>query len=103
SHLVRLEWLDVHEEARQRIAANYELPPAVAGLVYVSLLEELSAAASEQRHRQRESAFRLRPSDLDALVQRLREIVDVDRLARAERDGLIAAVDFTRPLELPPE
>lgn len=103
SHLVRLEWLDVHEKARRRIEASYELPPALAGLAYVSLLEELSAAASEQRHRRRESARRLRPSDLDALVQRLRGIADVDRLARAEQEGLIDVLDFTRPVELPPE
>jgi hypothetical protein len=103
SHVVRLEWLDVHEEARRRIEASYKLPPALAGLAYVSLLEELSAAASDQRLRHRESALRLRPSDLDSLVQRLRRIVDVDRLARAEREGLIAAVDFTRPIELPAE
>lgn len=103
SHLVRLEWLDVHEEARRRIEAGYELPPILAGLVHVSLLEELSAAASDQRRRERVSALCLRPSDLDALVQRLRGIVDVDRLARAEREGLIAAIDFTRPVELPPE
>ena len=37
SHLVRLEWLDVHEEARRRIEASYGLPPAIAGLVHVSL------------------------------------------------------------------
>jgi hypothetical protein len=103
THLVRLEWLDVHDAARQRIAASYALPPAVAALAYVSLLEQLSATASEQRQRQREGALRLRPSDLDALVQRLQGIVDVDRLARAEREGLIAPVDFTRPVELPPE
>jgi hypothetical protein len=103
SHLIRLEWLDVHEEARRRIEASYELPPVLAGLAHVALLEELSAAASDQRLRQRESALRLRPSDLDALVQRLRAIVDVDGLMRAEREGLIAAVDFTRPIDLPPE
>jgi hypothetical protein len=75
SHLVRLEWLYVHEGIRRRIEASYALPPAVAGLAYASLLEELSTAASEQRHRQRERAVRLRPSDLDALVQRLLGIV----------------------------
>lgn len=65
THLVCLEWLDVHEAARQRIEVSYALPPAVAGLAYVSLLEQLSATASEQRHRPRESALRLRPSDLE--------------------------------------
>jgi hypothetical protein len=101
THLVRLEWHDVHEQTRQLLATSYELRPAVASIAYATLLEDMTGAAADQRGTTRDTARQFLPSDLDAMVHRIRELVDLEQLERAEREGLVAPLDFTRPLPLP--
>jgi hypothetical protein len=101
THLVRLGWHDVHEQTRQLLATSYELRPAVASIAYATLLEDVTGAAADQRGTTRDTARQFLPSDLDAMVHRIRELVDLEQLERAEREGLVAPLDFTRPLPLP--
>ena len=103
THIIRLDWIDIHEKVRRRLEESYRLPPGIAGIAYALLLEGVAAAASDQRRNTRDGAISFRPSDLDVIVHRVREMVDIERLEFAEREGLIEPLDFTQPLSLTPE
>ena len=101
THLVHLGWHDVHEQTRQALSESYQLRPAVASIAYATLLEDMTGAAADQRRTTRDTARHFLPSHLDAMVHRIRELVDLEQLERAEREGLVEPLDFTRPLPLP--
>jgi hypothetical protein len=101
-HLVRLDWHVASWSARL-LGDCFELVPAVAGLVRASLFEDLAAVTSDQRFRDPSDSTKRRVSDLDTMVQRVLETVDLTQLDLAVREGIVEWLDFTRLERLPVE
>jgi hypothetical protein len=101
-HLVRLGW-DVASWSARLLGDCFDLVPAVAGLVRASLFEDLAAVTSDQRFRDPSNATRRRVSDLDTMVQRVLETVDLSQLDLAVREGIVEWLDFTCPDRMPVE
>ncbi len=83
------------EASRRDFARIVEIQPSVAALAYARLIEEITEIAVSQRYATPETAEWLAPSDLDALVTRILETVDVESLDEAVRDGIVEAVDYS--------
>ena len=77
------------------LTATYNVPPAVAAIVYSQLVQDLGEVAADQRTKTFQTAVSRQLSDLDALVQRVLSTVDVTQLDAAVRAGIVEPLDFT--------
>ena len=93
-HLIQIGW-DVVEKSRADLARILDIHPSVAALAYSRLLELLTGVAVRQRSATPQSAEWFAPSDLDTLVKRVLETVNVASLDEAVSLGLIEPVDFS--------
>ena len=93
-HVIHIGW-DVVEKSRADLARTLDIHASVAALAYSKLLELITGMAVRQRSATPESAEWISPSDLDALVKRVLESVDVSSLDEAVSLGLIEPVDFS--------
>ena len=93
-HVVQLDW-DVVERSRANLADIQRIHPSVAALTYSRLLERITDVTVRQRAKTPDTAEWIAASDLDALVKRVLESVDVDSLDEAIRLGIIEPVDFS--------
>ena len=93
-HILRVEW-SVVEESRRDFARILDIQPSVAALAYARLIEQITEIAVRQRHTTPETAEWIAPSNLNALVTRVLEAVDVESLDEAVRTGIIEPVDFS--------
>ncbi len=92
-HVVQVDW-DVVERSRANLADFQRIHPAVAALAYSKLLEQITEVTVWQRSATPDTAEWIAVSDLDSLVRRVVETVDVDSLDEAVRLGIIEPVDF---------
>ena len=91
--VVRRPW-HLRLETERTLRTGLRIHPSVANLVYVSLVNDLSRMAAEQRARGlADAAFRT-IGDLDALIARVQAAVNVDALEEATRSGVVESVDF---------
>jgi hypothetical protein len=91
--VVRRPW-HLRLETERTLRTGLRIHPSVANLVYVSLVNDLSRMAAEQRARGlADAAFRT-IGDLDALIARVQAGVNVDALEEATRSGVVQSVDF---------
>lgn len=93
--------LDV--QVTQALCATYQIPPAVARIVYSLLLQDLGELAAAQRSKTPETAVSRHLADLDAMVHRVQEMVDVGQLDLAVRSGIVEPLDFVAASDIPPE
>ncbi len=77
------------------LASTYDIVPAVAALVHSRLFQNIANIASVQRNRDQSRPISMHPTDLDALVTRVLETVDIDALDATVRAGIAAPVDFS--------
>jgi hypothetical protein len=94
SHIVQFSW-DIGAQSVIRLAETFEMTPAVAGLVHAYVLKDIANVASDQRFRSKSNAIARRVSDLDAIVRRVLETVDVEHLDVAIRAGIVEPLNFT--------
>ncbi len=85
------------ELAELRIAGKQ---PSVAVLVYARLIEKITEVAVRQRSTSPDTAEWIAPSDLEALVQRVVETVDLESLDETIRAGIVEPVDFSVKADL---
>ena len=93
-HVVQADW-DVVERSRAKLADVQQIHPSVAALAYSRLLELITEVTVRQRSATPATAEWIVVSDLEVLVKRVLESVDVDRLDEAVRQGIIEPVDFS--------
>lgn len=102
SHLVSVE-RQLEMQATQLLSSVYKIPLTVARLAYSRLLVDLGEIAAVQRSRTPQTAILRQLSDLDVLVNRVLETVDVSQLDIAVRNGIVEPLDFTSASELSQE
>ncbi len=94
SHLIRLDW-NVSGPTINALADAFDVPRAVASVVYRALVEDLSEIAADQRSARSENeAVRRRVGDLDVLAQRVLEVVDRTALGDAVVRGVCEPADY---------
>ena len=93
-HVVQIGW-DVVERSRADLADILKIHPSVAALSYSRLLERIAGVTVRQRSATPDTAEWIAVSDLDALVKRVLESVDVGSLDEAVKLGIIEPVDFS--------
>ena len=95
THVVQVE-RGVVEHTRREMAGLQLVrrEPSVATLVYARLVEQITEIAVRQRSTTPETAESITPSDLEALMRRVVESVDVGSLDEAIRMGIVEPVDF---------
>ena len=94
THIVQIE-RSVVESTRRDLACLLRIEPCVAMLAYARLVEEITEITVRQRSATPDTAEWIAPSDLDALVTRVVETVDVESLDEAVRVGIVEPVDFS--------
>ena len=94
AHLVTVE-RNVVERTRHELTAIVGNRPSVAALVYARLVEQITEVAVRQRSTTPETAQAITPADLETLMTRVVESVDVESLDEAVRTGLVEPVDFS--------
>ena len=94
SHLVRLPW-NTAPLTSISIAASYGIQPAAAAIVTSRLLEDLAELAAQQRHTSADKPQRRVINDLDALVNHVMTLVDVEGLDTAVRLGICEIADYS--------
>jgi hypothetical protein len=92
--VVRRPW-HLRLQTEQVMRDQLGLHASVANLAYARLIVDLSHVAAEQRTRPRATADFRTTGDLDALIRRVQEAVDVDALEEAVREGVVEPVDYT--------
>lgn len=93
SHLVRIDW-NVAGPTIKALAEAFELPRAVASVIYRTLVDDLSEIAASQRSTSEAQAAHRRVGDLDVLVHRVLEIVDQAALDEATIRGVCEPADY---------
>ena len=99
AHVLQVE-RSVAEENRRDFARVLDIHPSAAGLAYAQLIEQITEIAVRQRATTPETAEWIAPTDLDTLVTRLLETVDVESLDEAVRAGIVEPVDFSERSDL---
>ena len=94
AHVLQVE-RSVAEENRRDLARVLDIHPSVAALAYSRLIEQITEIAVRQRAATPETAEWIASTDLDTLVTRLLESVDVESLDEAFRVGIVEPVDFS--------
>lgn len=93
SHILHVE-RSLVEESRRDLVRILDIQPSVAVLAYAHLIEHITEIAIRQRHASPQTAEWIAPSDIDALVKRILEAVNVESLDVAVRTGIVEPVDF---------
>ena len=93
AHVLQVE-RSVADENRRAFARVLDIHPSAATLAYARLIEQIAEIAVRQRTATPETAEWIAPTDLDTLVTRLLEAVDVESLDEAVRAGIVEPVDF---------
>ena len=93
THILKVE-RSVVEESRRDFAGILAIQPSVATLAYARLIEQITEIAVRQRYATPKTAEWIAPSDLNTLVTRVLEAVDVKSLDEAVRAGIVEPVDF---------
>ena len=96
THLVRVPW-NVMPLLTRSIADGFGVKPAVATIVSSRLVDDLSEVAADQRSASVHSPGSRVIGDLDVLVDRIREVVDVEGLDSALRAGVCEVADYNAP------
>ena len=94
AHVLQFE-RSVAEENRRDFARVLDINPSAAGLAYAQLIEQITEISVRQRATTPGTAEWIAPTDLDTLVTRLLETVDVESLDEAVRAGIVEPVDFS--------
>ena len=84
----------IAETSRSDLADTMAISPSIAALAFARLVERITEISVRQRDATPETAEWISPSDLEALVTRIQETVDVDSLDEAIRAGIVEPVDF---------
>ena len=79
------------------ITDGFGVKPAVAAIVSSRLVDDLSEVASDQRSASVHSPGSRVIGDLDVLVDRVGEVVDVEGLDAAVRAGVCEVADYNAP------
>ena len=93
SHILGIE-RSVVAQTRLEFARIMSVHPSVAVLAYARLIEQITEIAARQRHTTPETAEWITASDLNTLVNRVLEAVEVESLDEAVRSGIVQTVDF---------
>ena len=93
TYLVRVPW-NTAPSVTHSIAESYELTPAVAALVSSRLVDDLSQVAADQRGTTADNPRRRTIRDLDVIVDRVLNVVDVEGLDSAVRTGVCEVADY---------
>lgn len=93
AHLVVLPW-NVTPRTSLTVAGCFGLTPAVAALAVSRLVEDLASVAGDQRLATPDNAGRRVLNDLDALVERVLSVVDVEALGSAVSLGVCEIADY---------
>ena len=93
THILSIE-RSVVEESRFDFAQVLSVHPSVAVLAYARLIEQITEIATRQRYTTPENAEWIAPSQLNALVTRVLEAVNVESLDEAVRSGIVEPADF---------
>ena len=93
AHVLKVD-RSIAEANRRDFARVLDIDPSAAGLAYAQLIEQITEIAVRQRAATPETAEWIAPTDLDTLVTRLLETVDVESLDEAVRAGIVEPVDF---------
>ena len=93
THVLSVE-RSVVEESRLDFARVLAVQPSVAVLAYARLIEQITEIAVRQRYTTPKTSEWIAPSDLNTLVRRVLEAVDVESLDEAVRAGIVEPVDF---------
>jgi len=96
THLVRVPWNALPLLTRA-IADGFGVKPAVAAIISSRLVDDLSEVAADQRSASVHSPGSRVIGDLDVLVDRVGEVVDVEGLDSAVRAGVCEAADYNAP------
>ena len=94
THIVQIE-RSLVETTRRDLSGLFGIAPCVSMLAYARLVEQITEIAIRQRSATPDTAEWFAPSDLDALVTRVVETVDVESLDEAIRVGIVEPVDFS--------
>lgn len=93
TYLVRVPW-NTAPSVTHSIAESYCLTPAVAALVSSRLVDDLSQVAADQRGTTADNPIRRTIRDLDVIVDRVLNVVDVEGLDSAVRTGVCEVADY---------
>jgi DNA-binding transcriptional ArsR family regulator len=96
--VISVGWNDVAPKAIAALESAHGVGGAVARLSFDRLVVDLARAASEQRNASLDRRIRRTASDVEQLVREIAATVDLSALTEAEMAGVIAPVDFSRPL-----
>ena len=94
TYLVRVPW-NTAPSVTHSIAESYDLTPAVAALVSSRLVDDLSQVAAAQRATTADNPKRRTIRDLDLIVDRVLNVVDVEGLDSAVRAGVCEVADYS--------
>ena len=94
AHVLQVE-RSVAEENRRDLARVLDIHPSAAALAYARLIEQIAEIAVRQRAATPETAEWIASTDLDTLVTRILESVDVESLDEAIHAGIVEPVDFS--------
>jgi hypothetical protein len=94
THLVVVPW-SVGSQISHSIAKTYEIPVAAASLIFSALLDDLLLVAADQRFTQQANPGIWTLNKLDVLRARVLEVIDLDSLTIAERNGICEPADFS--------
>lgn len=83
-------------EVESVLARAYSIPPAVAVIARSHLAADLALASSAQRGRDVATAQLRTLADVDSMISRLRETVDLQNFEAALREGVCEFADFSR-------
>ncbi len=93
THLVRVPW-NVLPLLTRSITDSFGVKPAEAAIISSRLVDDLSEVAADQRSASSHSPGSRVIADLDVLVDRVREVVDVEGLDSAIRAGVCEVADY---------
>lgn len=88
---------DVAGHTISDLSATYDVPGAVAALIHADLLRDLSELSASQREARSETAGLRSSTDVDLLVARTGQAIDVGTLEEATSAGVCEPADFISP------
>jgi len=96
AYVVLIPW-HVASMAIDGIEEFYDVPAAVASMLFGAVLDDIANAASQQRHTTPATALSRRVGDLDAVVTRALDTIDRSALTAAVDTGVCSSADYSRP------
>lgn len=102
SSLVQLDYR-VRQRSEAMLSTALSTHPAVAGIAVSELTGTLARLSADQRKSSRQGASRVRASDLDQIIAKVQETVDVTGLDGAVAMGICSPVSFLKPEQVRPQ